>query len=112
MDIIENIEMIREYTNVMDFPAFLADRKTRDATERCLQRISEAAKKLGDLAEAEMPDLDWRGIRDIGNVLRHAYDRLEPKAIWAIVTTLLDPLFLSTKATLARLEATEQTHLR
>lgn len=76
-----------------------------DATERCLQRLSEAAIKLGDFAEKEMPDLDWRGIRGIGNALRHAYDQLEPKAIWAIIVNLLDPLFFAASETLARLEA-------
>ena len=30
--------------------AFTADAKTRDAVERCLERISEAARKLGEQA--------------------------------------------------------------
>ena len=34
----------------MDSTAFEEDRKTYDAVERCLERISEAVTKLGDLA--------------------------------------------------------------
>ena len=104
-DIIENIDVIREYTVDMDFHAYLADRRTMDATERCLLRISEAAIKLGDFAEEQMPDVDWRGIRGIGNAIRHAYDQLEPKAIWAIVTTKLEPLSVATREALTRLGA-------
>jgi len=48
-DILENILLIEEFTNGMDLNAFLEDLKTRDATERCMERISEAAKKLGEL---------------------------------------------------------------
>ncbi|WP_411033179.1 DUF86 domain-containing protein [Shinella sp. BYT-45] len=88
----------------MDFHAYLADRRTMDATERCLLRISEAAIKLGGFAEEQMPGVDWRGIRGIGNAIRHAYDQLEPKAIWAIVTTKLEPLSVAAHEVLARLE--------
>lgn len=89
----------------MDFDAFLADRKTMDATERCLLRISEASIKLGDFVEDQMPDMDWPGVRGLGNVIRHAYDQLEPKALWAIVTTKLEPLRVATRETLNRFEA-------
>src|ERR1700735_5596490 len=46
-DILENIDLIQVYAGGMDWPAFQADRMRRDAIERCLQRISEAAVKLG-----------------------------------------------------------------
>lgn len=39
----------------MDVTAFEKDQKTYDAVERCLERISEAAAKLGDLASSLMP---------------------------------------------------------
>ena len=53
---------------------YLADAKTQDAVERCFQRISEAAVKLGDDADARYPEIPWRDIRRFGNVLRHEYD--------------------------------------
>jgi hypothetical protein len=39
----------------MDGTAFEKDQKTYDAVERCLERISEAAAKLGDLAASLVP---------------------------------------------------------
>ena len=50
-DILENINLIEEFTAGMDLTAFTQDPKTSNAAERCLERISEAAKKLGDEAE-------------------------------------------------------------
>lgn len=47
------------------------------AVERCLERICEAAAKLGDMAAHLMPDQPWQKIRSFGNVLRHAYDEIE-----------------------------------
>ena len=55
-DIIENAKAIQRYVAGMDLTAFEEDQKTVDAVERCLERISEAAAKLGDLAPTLMPD--------------------------------------------------------
>jgi hypothetical protein len=42
-DIIENIERIERYVLGFDEEAFDRDERTRDAVERCLERICEAA---------------------------------------------------------------------
>jgi uncharacterized protein with HEPN domain len=47
-DILENIILIEEFTSGMSPNTFLEDLKTRNATERCMERISEAARKLGN----------------------------------------------------------------
>ncbi len=62
-DIAENCERVLAYTADMDFAAYAADPKTRDAVERCLQRISEAACKLGAYLDALYPTVDWKGAR-------------------------------------------------
>jgi len=46
-DIMANCERIERHIAGMKFAAYSRDEKTRDAVERCLQRISEAACKLG-----------------------------------------------------------------
>ncbi len=50
-DIVENAAAIASYIEGLDAKAFSKDRMRRDAVERCLQRISEAALKLGSDAE-------------------------------------------------------------
>ena len=54
-DIIENAKAIQRYTAGINLTALEKDGKTRDAVERCLERITEAAAKLGDLAPVLMP---------------------------------------------------------
>jgi uncharacterized protein with HEPN domain len=85
-DILDNIGLIRSYVTGMDRSAFDADSRTRDAIERCLERISEAASKLGTEAERLAPGPLWQAVRSFGNVLRHAYDQVDPARIWEIVT--------------------------
>jgi uncharacterized protein with HEPN domain len=80
------------YVAGMGLEAFAADGKTRDAVERCLERISGAAVKLGDLAPELLPDQPWRDIRGLGNRLRHEYHAIRSEVIWSIVQRDLPPL--------------------
>lgn len=90
-DIVTNIDRVRAHLEGMTLGAELDD-KTRDAVERCLERISEAAKKLGPTIEERQPQVSWRGIRGLGNVLRHAYDAVDDSTIEGIVETELGSL--------------------
>ncbi len=86
LDIIDNADRICRYVAGMDQAAFLRDDKTRDATERCLARISEAVVKIGaDQMTTIMPGLSVTTLRSFGNVLRHAYDDIDPALIFRIV---------------------------
>lgn len=84
-DIIYNIDAIARYTAGLTKRQFLADDKTLDATQLCLLRISEAAVKIGTLAQDLAPDQPWQDIRGIGNRLRHEYDKIDRGEIWRIV---------------------------
>ena len=103
-DIIDNIDGIVSYTTGMSRAAFMADNKTYDATERCLSRISEAASKLGLLAEELAPDQPWNDIRGMGNWLRHGYPRILKETIWKTVTEDLASLKRDCESAIAELE--------
>ncbi len=101
-DIIANIDRLRGHLNGLTPDAALDD-KTRDAVERCLERISEAAKKLGPVMEERQPQVSWRGIRGLGNILRHEYDEVDDSTITRIIDRELGPLRLACLSELAAL---------
>jgi uncharacterized protein with HEPN domain len=102
-DIIANAQAISEYTSGMDFAAFTADQRTYDAVERCLQRISEAASKLGDFAPVLVPEQPWKRIRALGNYLSHAYDVIEAEQLWDVIRVELPSLRAACEDALKRL---------
>lgn len=61
--------------------------------------------KLGTEAEALAPGPPWPAIRALGNVLRHAYDQIDPERVWEIVTRDLPPLRTAVEHAMARLDA-------
>ncbi len=91
-DIADSISNIENFIGEMSLEQVRADRKTEAAVERELQIITEAAARLGTKAEEFCPGQDWRNIRGLGNVLRHAYDRIDPEDFWSIVKNDLPSL--------------------
>ena len=91
-DIIKNIDRIRAFTGGLTYEQFVGDERTRLAVERCLPIISEAAVKLGELAQEACPTVPWPQIRRSGSVLRHDYDEIDHAIVWGVVTERLDEL--------------------
>lgn len=102
-DMIENARAIQLCVADMNLTVFEEDQKTYDAVERCLERISEAAAKLGDLAPALVPGQPRREIRALGNRLRHEYDAIREDRLWDIVQIDLPSLCAACEDALRRL---------
>jgi uncharacterized protein with HEPN domain len=62
------------------------------AVERGLEIISEATRHIPDDYKALAPEIPWRQIAAIGNLLRHEYQRADSSATWNIVTEHLPGL--------------------
>ncbi len=104
-DIVKNCERIARHTAGMSRESYFADEKTIDAIERCLQRISEAAVKLGPDLDARYPEAPWKEARGIGNILRHKYDEIVDDLIWTSIESNVPRLRTSAVSEIARLEA-------
>lgn len=81
-DMLEAIGYINEDLSDHSFDDFLSDRVVRQAVERNLEVISEASRGLTEELVSTEPDIDWRGIRIIGNILRHRYGDVDPEELW------------------------------
>jgi uncharacterized protein with HEPN domain len=67
-DILEAISEIEEMLVGSSLDAFTTDKMRRMATERYLEVICEAARRLTDDVKREAPNIDWRKMIDFGNV--------------------------------------------
>jgi uncharacterized protein with HEPN domain len=84
---------------------FLHDQKTQDAVERCLERIAEAARKLGDGLDEEYPEVEFDKLRRLGSVLCHDHGEIMPPLVWRSATTRLDALEAACRRELGRRNA-------
>ena len=90
LDIRRNVAKIKDYLARGDgIDAVLAEQgMAYDAIRMCFLEISEAAVKLGALAELHEPDIPWKAIRGFGNHLRHGYDEMDLNAVERAVSDL------------------------
>ncbi len=90
---LESIELIQSYTAGYDLESFLADRKTQDAVIRNLEIIGQALKDFGvETLLLNQPDMPWREIAGMRNVLAHEYLGVNIEMVWNTVQTHLDSL--------------------
>lgn len=102
-DILDAIDWIERMTAGRSFADYGADRPLRDAVERNIERISEASRHLPDQLKGRHPTLPWRQIAQTGNILRHAYRRVDHAMVWEIVELDLPPLRTAVERMLAEL---------
>jgi uncharacterized protein with HEPN domain len=91
-DILEAIRRIGSYTENMDFVAFAKSPITIDAVIRNLEVIGEAAGRIADETRAGWPEIEWRKIIALRNVLAHEYFGVHTKILWDVVVDKLEPL--------------------
>lgn len=105
-EIIENAEAALGYIDSRPLDLFEADRKSVDAAERCLERIIEACIKIGsDRMEEIAPDLPFHALRQMGNLLRHAYDGVDRAIIYNTIVDRLPDLIHAARTELGRQRA-------
>lgn len=68
------------------------DLMLRLAVERSFEIIREASRRIPDDVKVHHSEIDWRGMVDLGNELRHAYHRVDPSLLWEIAHRDLPPL--------------------
>ena len=63
---------------------YVADDNLRLATERRIEIIGEAARRVSDGCKEAYPEVPWRLIVDQRNVLIHSYDEIVDERIWKL----------------------------
>lgn len=84
-DILMAGEKVLRYTEGMNFEKFVADDRTFDAVIRNLQIIGEAVKNIPDDVRELNPEMEWRKIAGLRDVLAHAYFQIEDEIIWDVI---------------------------
>lgn len=84
-DIIEQCDLVLAFTHGLDEPAFVADHKTRHAVAYALLAIGEAVKQVPADVRVQAPELEWRKIAGMRDVLAHGYFAVDPETVWTVV---------------------------
>lgn len=82
--ILESIEEIEKNTRNLTQDEFLTNTTIQDAVIRRLEIIGEAAKNLPKSFRDKYPEIEWRKVAGLRDVIAHEYFGLSLKLIWKI----------------------------
>lgn len=100
-DIVASARKALAYTHGLTLDQFLDGDLTRDAVVLNLQIIGEAAGHVPDDVRASHPEVEWRRIIGLRNVIAHGYFALNQETIWDIVENHLPALLIQVERILA-----------
>jgi uncharacterized protein with HEPN domain len=91
-DILAAVHAVAEYTDGMTYEEFAADGRTRDAVVRNLMTMGESVRWIPDVVLSRHPEVPWRTLRGMRNVVVHEYFGIDDGILWQTVRGDLPPL--------------------
>ncbi|MFO7846481.1 DUF86 domain-containing protein [Rhodohalobacter sp.] len=94
-DILESIEHIQKFLGGVSEDEFYENVEKQDAVLRRLEIIGEAVKHLPEEVREDHPDIPWRQIAGMRDIIIHEYFGVTLNMVWIVATD--DILDLKTK---------------
>ena len=84
-DMVDAAETAMSLTSGLEKSEFLADRTLVDASIKNLSVLGEAAAHIPDEITQQWPDVPWRMMRDMRNLIIHEYFGVNPDIVWGTI---------------------------
>jgi uncharacterized protein with HEPN domain len=101
-DMATSSEKIIDFVHGMSFETFEDDSRTFDAVVRNLEIIGEAAKAVPEDVRTKYPQVEWKKIAGLRDMLIHEYFGVDAEIIWDIVQEKLPGLLKTLRIMLSK----------
>jgi uncharacterized protein with HEPN domain len=103
-DMVEAVRRIRSYVTGANEAAFKTDQRSIDAVVHNLTIMGEAAKGIPQHLRDLAPDIDWRKIAGMRDLLVHSYFSIDLAIVWDAACNKVPGLEASLRRLLGSLE--------
>ncbi len=83
---------IASFMRGVSFVGYSNDKKLQSAVERQLEILGEAAGRVSAEFRQAHPEIPWRQMIGLRNILIHEYGEVKADRVWEIATTGIDQL--------------------
>ena len=91
-DMREAARLIANFLQGATYTHFMSDKMMQSAVERQLEIIGEAARRITPEYQQAHPDIPWRGMIGLRNILTHDYGEVKHDRVWLIASTSITEL--------------------
>jgi len=91
-DILDAIADIETFTVGVDFAAFQQNREKVLAVVKAIEILGEAVKKIPEDTRSRYPQIPWKAIAGMRDVLVHEYWGIDLNVVWATIQEGIPPL--------------------
>lgn len=103
-DILSAAEQAQGFVEEIEFDSFCTDTKSVFAVVRALEIIGEAARHVPAAVQNDYPQVPWRQMLAMRNLLIHVYFGVDAEVLWRTVEEDLPPLADAIREMLAQME--------
>jgi uncharacterized protein with HEPN domain len=86
-DILDAARLISSYVAGTTEQAFRQDTQKQDAVVRRIEIIGEATAHLNEETRQAIPELPFRKMRGMRNIVAHDYANVDVQIVWEVATT-------------------------
>ena len=83
--ILESIDLIESYTENITYVSFINSNQIQDAVLRRIMIIGEAVKNLPEEFKIDHPEISWKDIAGMRDVLIHTYFGIDLDLTWETI---------------------------
>ncbi len=89
---LESIDHVEEFISGVDKDQFMGNVEKQAAVVRMIIVVGEASKSVPEDIRERYPDVPWKRIASMRDILVHGYFKVDLDVVWTVATEELGPL--------------------